>query len=446
MNNSIKYIIAFFFTFLFIAIFSFDLFSSIGIGLFLFFGTKFFQEIGEKIEIRDIMILLASLQWIIGPLLAYKIYPDDDFYYMAVEIDVYMSFVVPATIVFALGLYLPVTRKKMSEKRILDSIKYFIKRYKNIDIILISIGVISKLIIEIVPSSIRFVLFLLSGLRFIGLYFLFLSDRKNKAVFVIVLLLWLFLTALSEALFHDLLLWLSFFMLIVGFITKPSVRKKAIYLVVFLALIISIQTIKHSFREAISEGTGSGVGLFADLVQEEVLSSDYATSESNLSAMVTRINQGWIIARIMSWTPSREPFANGETIEIAIKSAFMPRFLFPDKVKAGGRTYFTRFTGKDISDNTSMGLSLLGEAYANYGIYGGAFFMFLIGLFYNLFITKIYKIAKKHPAIIFFIPLIFLQVVKAETDFSVIINHLFKASVAVWMIFWGLKTFFKIKI
>ena len=217
-------------------------------------------------------------------------------------------------------------------------------------------------------------------------------------------------------------------------------------IVFFLFLIVSIQTIKHSFREALSEGTGKGVSLFTDLVQEKVIESDYVTSETNLSAMVTRINQGWIIARIMSWTPSHEPFAEGETILEALKDALLPRFLFPNKVKAGGRTYFTRFTGKDISDNTSMGLSLIGEAYANFGIGGGVFFMFLIGLFYNLFIVKIYQIAKKHPAIIFFIPLLFLQVVKAETDFSVIINHLFKASMTVFMIFWSLKQFLKIRL
>jgi hypothetical protein len=162
--------------------------------------------------------------------------------------------------------------------------------------------------------------------------------------------------------------------------------------------------------------------------------------------MVTRINQGWIIARIMSWTPSREPFAEGETIKEAVKATLLPRFLAPNKVIAGGRTYFTRFTGKDISEDTSMGLSLLGEAYANYAIFGGSLFMFIIGLFYNFFVFQIYKIANKHPTIIFFIPLIFLQVVKAETDFSVILNHLIKASIAVWMIYFAVRRFFHIKL
>ena len=446
MNNSIKYIIAFFFTFLFIAIFSFDLFSSIGIGLFLFFGVKFFLEIGEKIEIRDIMILIAVLQWIIGPLLAYKVYPDDDFYYMAVEIDVYMSFVVPASFAFVLGLYLPLKNQQEGESLYLFGIKNTLKKYKNLDLLLVLSGVILNIFVLSFPQSIRFAASLLSDVRFVGLYLLLLGHRKNKWLIVGGVILMLLLTALRNAMFHDLILWLSFFLMIAAFVYKPTVRKKAIFVISLLFLVITLQTIKHSFREALSEGTGEGVSLFADLVQEEVFDSDYATSESNLSAMVTRINQGWIIARIMSWTPSHEPFAGGETIMEAIKSSFMPRFLFPNKVTAGGRTYFTRFTGKDISDQTSMGLGLVGEAYANYGINGGAFFMFIIGFFYNFFLSRIYKIAKKHPAIIFFIPLLFLQVVKAETDFSVILNHLMKATVVVWAIFFGLRKFLKIKI
>ncbi len=446
MSKHSKYVTGITSFFILLLIFPVDFFSSLGVSIFIFFGTKFFYEVGKKIEIKDIMILLASLQWIIGPLLAYKVYPDNDFYYMAVDINTYMSFVVPATIAFSIGLYIPLGKKEKSDNRILYEIKELIKKYKNIDLILIFIGIVSEIIIDIVPRNIRFVLFLFSGLRFIGLYFLFLSERKNKNTFVIIILGWLFLTALQETMFHDLLLWLSFFMMIVAFIIKPSLKKKVLYLFAFLFLIITIQTIKHSFRNAVAEGKGSGLGLFTDLVKKRVLESSYVKSESNLSAMVTRINQGWIIARIMYHTPRYEPFAGGETIKEALKSSLLPRFLAPNKVKAGGRTYFTRFTGKQISDNTSMGLSLLGEAYANFGIGGGVFFMFIIGLFYNYFIFFIYKIAVKHPALIFFIPLIFLQVVKAEIDFSVILNHLVKASVAVWMIFWGVKNVFGIKI
>jgi hypothetical protein len=445
-RNKNKFTISFILATIPFFVVSFDIYTLLGISLFVFFSSNFFIDIGKKIDIRELMIILASLQWIIGPILAYTYYPDNQFYYMAVDIKTYMSFVVPATGAFALGMFLPVWKKPAPDNYFLHQIRIFVRKYKNIDIILIIIGSVSELIIDFVPAGVRFAFFLLSGLRFIGLYFLFLTDRKHKQIYIYVVLGWLFLVSLRETLFHDLLLWLGFFVLIVAFIKKPSYRQKFIYLLAILILAAVIQTVKYSYRETIEKTEAENLEIFAQLVEEQVFDLNYLSSDANLSGFVTRINQGWIIARIMSWTPSREPFADGETITEAIKASLMPRILFPGKVKAGGRTYFTRFTGKPISEKTSMGLGLLGEAYANYGVFGGIIFMFIIGFFYNFFIHKIYKAALKHPTIIFFIPLIFLQVVKAETDFSVILNHLLKATVIVWFIFWSFNKFLKIRI
>lgn len=446
-RKSTQYILPILLSFISLVIFSLDFSSSLGIGLFVFFGTKFLLQIGDKIEIRDIMILLASLQWIIGPMLAFIFYPDDDFYYMAVDIDVYMGYVVPATYAFAIGLYLPFWRKKYDDFQFLQNIKSFYFKNKNIDIVFIIIGIVAELVVNSVPKSIRFIFFLLSGLRFVGLFFLYLSDRKRKLLYVVLFMVWLFAVSVRESTFHDFLLWLGFFAIIAAFIKKPSVRTKIIFLVGMIAAATVIQTVKYTFRQAVAGGdAGSNMSAFVNTVNDIGTDENYILSDANLSAMVTRINQGWIIARIMSWTPKHEPFANGETINEAIKAALMPRVLFPNKVVAGGRTYFTRFTGKLISDNTSMGLGLVGEAYVNYGKTGGAFFMLIIGLFYNFFYHKIFKIAIKHPSLIFFIPLIFLQVIKAETDFSVILNYLIKSSFLVYFIFFGFRRFLNIKI
>jgi len=237
-----------------------------------------------------------------------------------------------------------------------------------------------------------------------------------------------------------------FFSLVVAFIIKPSFRTKLLVLGGLFLFAFVIQTVKFFIRDAISKGDSATLNLFASVVNDKVVESDFMFSEQNVQASVLRINQGWIIARIMYYTPSYEPFADGETIKIALNSSLVPRFLNPNKVTAGGRTYFTRFTGKDISDNTSMGLGLLGEAYANYGIAGGTVFMLIMGLFYNIFILQIYKFAKKYPTLIFFLPLLFFQVVKAETDFSVIINHLVKATMFTAIIFFTVRNIFNIKI
>lgn len=423
-----------------------DFLSILGVLLFIFFIIKLFVELGQKIEIRDIIIIMAVLQWIIGPILTYLYYPNDKIYYMAVEQKVYMSFVVPATYAFALGMYFPFKSKKKSSNFYLEGITQFMKQYKNWDLILIFIGIIAGLVIDYVPESLRFVLFLLSGLRFIGLYFLFVSERKKKMIWVYLVLGWLAVTALNDSMFHELLLWFGFFIIIVAFITKPKVLKKLIFSFLIIFLVTVIQTVKFSYRQAVSIKSSDNIALFYDLVKEQVMSKAYLSSDANVKAGILRINQGWIIARIMYWTPIHEPFANGETIKNAVVASLLPRVLAPNKVTAGGRTYFKRFTGKDISGNTSMGLGLIGEAYANYGINGGVFFMFVIALVYNIFFVIIYKIAIKHPTLIFFLPLIFLQVVKAEIDFSVILNHLVKATIIVWFFYFSINKFTRIRL
>jgi hypothetical protein len=312
-------------------------------------------------------------------------------------------------------------------------------------LIFVIIGTLADLIYNILPVSISFFVYLLSGLRYVGLYLLFISERKNRILYVSIVIILSLITVLRETIFHEMLLWLTFFIIIVAFISKPSIYKKILFFSIILFFALSVQTVKFFYRKAL--GTeDSNVKLFSNLVQEKVIESDYVFSPENIDAMILRINQGWIIARIMNWVPNYEPYAKGETIKQAVISSLVPRFLYPEKSIAGGREYFTRFTGKLISKNTSMGLGLLGEAYANYGNTGGIIFMFIIGFFYNFFLFLIFKIAKSHPLLIFFIPLLFIQVVKAETDFSVILNHLVKATMAVFMVFFIFRNFLNTKI
>jgi len=244
--------------------------------------------------------------------------------------------------------------------------------------------------------------------------------------------------------FHEFLLWMGFFFIIVTFIYKINIREKIFYFVGLIMLIVIIQTIKYEFRGLMS-GFSNKTELFTNLVQKKFIETDDYKSVENRNAFITRINQGWIIARIMSWTPKYEPFAEGETIREGIKATLLPRILAPNKAFAGGKKYFQRFTGKELSGATSMNLSPLGEAYANYGVVGGAIFMFFFFSLYNLVIFIIFREANKRPTLIFFLPLLFLQVIKAETDLTIVINHLFKASIAVIMLYVGLEKILKLR-
>jgi hypothetical protein len=255
-----------------------------------------------------------------------------------------------------------------------------------------------------------------------------------------------FSSTVAEGMFHDLILWSGFIFIVLSFILKFSVQKKLLIISALLFGIFIIQTVKHEFRKYLWSATQiNATSVFTKLVSQNLSNDATMMGENNLDAMISRINQGWIIASIMNYVPKMEPFADGETIKKALISSLVPRFLMPNKVKAGGQENFERFTGHFLRGGTSMNLSVLGEAYANYGIWGGSIFMMILGFFYNFVQLKLFQWMKNNPTLLFWIPLLFLQVVKAEGDFAISLNHLIKAGVVTWGFFYFAPKLFSIK-
>ena len=86
---------------------------------------------------------------------------------------------------------------------------------------------------------------------------------------------------------------------------------------------------------------GSELGLFIALSTQEWQSGTILTP-TNQNEMNVRLNQGWIISRIMWHVPEKEPFAEGATIIEALNATLVPRFLNSDKAIAGGRKNFIK--------------------------------------------------------------------------------------------------------
>ena len=425
--------------------------SSVGISLFFVFALRFFYNLGKNFDLRDLIVLLSLLQWVIGPYLAYRYYISKyETYNMLIPENAYMSFVVPATIFFAVGLFIPFKKQRYNITYTLKSISDILLKYNNIDLIFIIIGLIMSVIWGMFPSQFQFIAFLLGNLHFVGLLFLLKNkNRKNRNLYLILTLVFTFLLSLGSGMFHDLILWFGFMFLFITYIRRFSFIKKLSILFFLFFSVIVLQTVKAQFREVIwnEENISSGekVSVFFNLVSEKI-GGNFFMSQANINNLVSRINQGWIISSVMYQVPNFESYADGETIYAGLASTLIPRFIYENKASAGGEKNFERFTGHELQPGTSMNLSILGEAYANFGPDKSLLFMFLFGLFLNYSYALINKIIIKHPALLFFIPLIYLQVVKAETDFVTVLNHLVKASIFVALIFWGLKKFFNIKL
>lgn len=422
--------------------------SAVGVGAFFYFLTRLVSEAGVDLPIESFILVISSMQWIIGPVLDYAGLSDHYKYHMYVPVEEYMSLAVPSVIALALGLYAFRSKKRIALVHHYAAItRDIVSRSQYLPFYLIGIGFVFSFLVDRFPPSLAFPAHILSNIKYIGLIYLLFSDRqKSKGLILALAFTLTFLSSLRGAMFHDLLLWSAFIGMYAAYIFRPSNTQKALAVLLGLAFIFVLQAAKDEYRERLrEEGQGQNVQKFLSSVDERLIEAETANS-SNVERLIIRINQGWIISRIMTTTPAFVPFAEGETIIVAIKASVLPRLFFPDKPTAGGRVNFEKYVGFELQSSTSMGISLLGEAYINFGVRGAWVFMFIFGLVSSFVIQRFFLLAAKYPTIWLWFPLILLHFVKAETELLVQLNFIVKSIIMVYAFVWANKYFLRLKL
>jgi hypothetical protein len=404
---------------------------------------------GEGIPVNIVMVFMACLQWIVGPILSYYTGINHPFYGMQVPEDYYFSFIIPGVILYHLGLSLPLLGVRNLPKLVLSDMVDVASTKHKAAYYLIGIGFLSSFAQRIAPGSLFFFLYLLSQLKYVGCFYLYFSSKKNSTLLYLVFGT-LALEAVVAALFHDLILWGMFFLFIYSMKNKVSLKLKYYTLIGGFFFLLILQSVKYQYRTIAwanaTLSTYDKTELFFSMAWDSMLSSDILFAAKTNELTITRLNQGWIITRVMNYVPAIQPFADGETIEGAFSAALLPRFLAEDKAKAGGRYMMIRFTGIDLQDQASMNISLIGEAYGNYGREDGIWFMLFIGIVFSLVLRFIFLKSRDNPTILFWIPFLFLQVVKAETDLTTTLNYLVKATIVMIIVFYGFRKVLKIEL
>lgn len=387
--------------------------------------------------IKEMIVLIAAAQWIVGAKIGYNIGKVHYKYYMYVEEEVYMSFVVPGVILFYLGLQL------LKNKLDLNGIPAYLASnrtevLKNAKIILV-IGLGSFFLSRAIRiPQIAFILYLSNSLTYIAVsYFMYLYPKQKFKIFFATISFML-VFSLQSGFFHDLIILASFLSFFLFYSHTSYWRKLSLISLGFISL-YTIQLVKGEYRAIIWESRGevSVFSAFYSVLEKEFFpETSYTTinlnkkeEEEEQSNINTRLNQGWIISKVMENVPKNQPYLHGETIVEAIESSILPRFLFPNKRGAEqALVNFRRISGIDLNKGTSMGLSVIAEFYANYGVVGAWIAMFLYGLTLALIIKFIIVVlGSNSPLILLWFVLFFFQVVKAETELIKITNHLFKA-------------------
>jgi hypothetical protein len=419
--------------------------SAIGVAMFVCVFVKFVQDLGKRIEVRDLIAFLAILQWVLGPVLAYNVLPYDELYWMDVPEPAYMGYVVPACLALIVGLYFPLSDDRLVAADDIEKVKNYANENPYIGYFIAGVGIAAGMVTKYLPASLSFLFFLLSGMQFVGVYLILFSNSKIKWLAFAGVMGMVIFAAVLQGMFGELVLWMMFALLVIAFVLKIPMIGKIAILSLGMLLVMLLQSTKQEYRMATwyAESDKSNSQIFQEIVLDRISQPAKLFEAEPLENVGARLNQGWIIARIMGHMPEKYAFVKGETIETAIYAGLLPRVLAPTKAKAGGRANFERFTGTELPESTSMDISLVGEGFANYGVFGGIVFLLIIGLFYNLIIIKVIAISKNHPSLVLWLPILFFQVIKAETDFATVFNHFTKAALVTYMVFWGMNKVLK---
>ena len=415
------------------------------------FGGVFFymlNKIGKEIPIKELMIVILSLQLLISPLIAYHYYNNQMEFEMYIEENVYILFVLMYIIAFSIGLFLPIFRLKNETKFEVFKLE---KDDNNgtIGLFLIVFGFITYFLAPFMPASLKFVFYLFSYSRLIGAFFIIFSNLRRKYLITALVYGHFAYIIISTTLFYDLIIWGFFLYMILEIRLQSSFPRKLLIITIGAIALMFLQSIKSDYRKEVSEkdvfSETSNFETFVETSSQTATKTDEEDGDkSNFEHLVTRLNTGWIISSVLVYTPHFQPFTGGKLLLEDLKNVFIPRFLVPSKKSVGGdenRDKFEQFTGRKLSEDTTMRIGVLADAYVNFGYFGGALLMLIFGLAINGFI-QLFKANYFNSINYVWLFFIFSFTIRMS-DFLVILNSTFKSFIIFLVVGFLIKFLFK---
>lgn len=435
----------------------FETLSNYHIGIYaltVFMFIYLIEAIGKRLVILEFIGFSAVLLWLTVPtiLKTFDVELLPGMQILAVEENVYYAYAFPGTIALIIGLLLPIS-KRTNDLIIISKLENYLKLPQNkyLPLLLLTIGVMGKLIRPFLPASLAFIFHLVSEIIFVATMYSIFVKSSLKILVVLITIFITIITVISTGMFNSLVWWsLSIFMIIslryrYNFLTKLS------FAILGLFFILILQLTKLEYRAIAWWGQGdssrSNTEIFFDALTENVINFNSQLSNVGSARILIRANQAELSSKVLAHVPFREPYAKGETIFLSLAGSFVPRFLWPDKPKSGGRESMRRFAGVILPDFVSMDIAQLGDGYANFGKTGGIIFLFFYGLFNNILLRRfLYLADQKYPSLLLWCPFIFIQLLKVEVGVETNFNAAIKGAFFVIAIYYLFRKVLKIKL
>jgi hypothetical protein len=415
-------------------------------GIFFYWISSLLIHSNDYLPIMEMFFSLFSLQFLFGPALSYNGFDEYTIasYRMKINSETYFQYTIPMFIAFPLGFGVFFKRKEF--KINIDSIdKWFVLNAK-LPYVFIVIGFFAPFISSFIPSALVFVSYLLESFKFIGLFILICSHQKLKPLLLVIIYGAILISSFQGGMFHDLLIWIIVLGLIISYRYKPSFSFRISAMILFALFASFIQSIKGGLREKtwVSGGEKTSYELIESINKQNVSENNGMFTKESIGPQINRINQGWILASTMDNVPSNESHTYGALTSKYVYSAFMPRFLAPDKLRAGDQNIFNKYSGHSIYDDTAMGLGILTDAYVEFGENLALIYVFLFGLMYGYILNKFLVISKNYPILILFSILAFIYPMRPDCETQTALGHLFKTIMLLFLIFSLFKKTFKL--
>ena len=387
----------------------------------------------RSVAFPGLVAFAACLQWVVAPWLAGFYPPTLAVFKMTMSVEDYLKYAIPATLALWLGLLIPTHRSlKHWNRSETQGTEPLTKRMRHVLDVTIVVALIVDTYGDSVPTSLAFLVYLVGSFRFFAAMGWMITNTPGWWIRVVLVLGHFAAGQAGGGVFYLVIQWAGYFLLVYAYIKRWRWQLAVAFAAGLLALGV-LQEVKPVFRAALTDTVSvnpiDSVETLGSLMWDRVFLGRQAGSQGDFGDLLVRFNQGWIVARVMSYVPKTQPYANGDTLVDAAIFSIVPRFMVPSKHQGASGVLFMKYTGFDLQGDTRMGLGAIGELYANFGAFGGVVSTFvygyLLGWLFSLFAAR----AAVNPLWWAAAAVVVLPGAEAGQNIEDIMNHVVKAGI-----------------
>jgi hypothetical protein len=417
-----------------------EVYFSLSFSLFFTILIRFITASNHINAFREFSLLIYSLNYLVSPSISYLLVEKSTIYNLKISPENYFNLAIPGFVLFYVGLF-SIKTNLFSPNFNAINISTIIneKLLKKVTVL----AILSSLLTSLLPKDLAFIVYLFSLIQYVAAFSLFALNPRKNLIWPAICILFILFKSFLAGMYHDAIMWVLFFGIFFIYIKKPSLNVKLVGMFFAITLVLFIQSIKQSYRQEVWYGGKEASIATVSEVGYSKANADIIFGQENLFGSLTRFNQAWIFASTVDNMDRNKNFQGLAVVYKYLEASFLPRFLAPDKIKAGDKEIFNTFSGHTINAGTSMGLGIFADGYIAFGATGVYIFGLSLGLIFALIFKLVESWTRISPFYSLFIFPLLNYAVRPDCELQTTINHLTKGILLYGLIVWYTKNKFR---